>query len=38
MGPVPMGPRFQTDFLMEWHRISLKYSSCAQGVMVFVSI
>ena len=38
MGQVPMGPRFQTDFLMEWHQISLKYSSCAQGVMVFVSI
>ena len=38
VGPVPMGQRFQTKFLMEWHRISLKYSSCTQGVMVFVSI
>ena len=38
MGPVPMGQRFQTDLLMEWRRISLKYSSCTQGVMVFVSI
>ena len=38
VGPVRMGQRFQTDFLMEWCRISLKYLSCAQGVMVFVSI
>ena len=38
VGPVPMGQRFQTDFLMEWRRISLKYSSCTQGVMVFLSI
>ena len=38
VGPVPMGQRFQTDFLMEWRRISLKYSSCTQGVMVYVSI
>ena len=34
----PWAARFQTEFLMEWWRISLKYSSCAQGVMVFVSI
>ena len=33
-----MGQIFQTQFLVEWRRISLKYSSCAQGVMVFVSI
>ena len=33
-----MGEIFQTYFLMEWRRISLKYSSCTQGVMVFVSI
>ena len=32
-----MGQRFQTDFLMEWCQISTKYSSCAQGVMVFDS-
>ena len=38
VGPVPTGQRFQTKFLMEWCRISLKYSSCTQGVMVFVSI
>ena len=38
VGPVPMGQRFQSDFLMEWSRISLKYSSCAQDVMVFASI
>ena len=38
VGPMPMGQRFQTDFLMEWHRISLKYSSCVQGMMVYVSI
>ena len=29
---------FKLDFLMEWRQISLKYSSCTQGVMVFVSI
>ena len=34
----PMGQRFQTKFLMEWRQISLKYLSCAQGMMVFVSI
>ena len=38
VGPVPMGQRFLTKFLIEWHRISLIYSSCTQGVMVFVSI
>ena len=38
VGPVPMGQIFQTDFMMEWGRISLKYSSCTQGVMVLVSI
>ena len=38
VGPVPMGQIFQTKFLMEWGQISLKYSSCAQGVMIFVSI
>ena len=37
VGHGPMGPDFQTDFLMEWGRISLKYLSCAQGVMVFDS-
>ena len=37
MGPVPMGQRFQTKFLIEWLRISLKYSSGTQGVMVFDS-
>ena len=29
---------FKLDFLMEWGRISLKYSTCTQGVMVSVSI
>ena len=37
VGPGPKGPGFQTDFLMEWGRISTKYSSCAQGMMVFDS-
>ena len=37
VGPVPMGERFQTKFLMEWLRISLKYSSGTLGVMVFDS-
>ena len=37
VGPVLMGQRFQTKFLMEWLRISLKYSSGTQGVMVFDS-
>ena len=32
-----MGKGFQTHFLMQWARISTKYSSCAQGVMVFDS-
>ena len=32
-----MGQIFQSDFLMKWLRISLKYSSCTQGVMVFDS-
>ena len=38
MGPGTKGPGFQSNFLMEWGRISTKYSSCAQGVMVFGSI
>ena len=38
VGHGPMGPDFQTDFLMEWGCISTKYSSYAQGVMVFDSI
>ena len=38
VGPGPKGPGFQSIFLMEWSYISLKYSSCAQGVVVFVSI
>ena len=37
VGPVPMGQRFQTKFLIKWLRISLKYSSGTQGVMVFDS-
>ena len=32
-----MGQRFQTDIMMEWLLIFTKYSSCAQGVMVFDS-
>ena len=38
VGPGPKGPGFQSIFLMEWGYISLKYLSCAQGVVVFVSI
>ena len=38
VGPGPKGPGFQHNFLMEWGHISLKYSSCVQGVMVFDSI
>ena len=37
VGPGLKGPGFQSNFLMEWGRISTKYSSCAEGVMVFDS-
>ena len=35
MGHGPMGSGFQTKFVIKWSRISTRYLSCVQGVMVF---